>query len=751
MTEEGRSLVKQERSLVVDTHKELQPYLPPVDVIEPREVVGNLWSKKLKILGIVIVLMLVTVFVLSVITPRYTSETLVMIEKNTGNIASLESLLSNLSFDKESMANELEILKSPDLVRKVVETLNLYADPEFNANLQAQSKLSEILQLEKYVPEELSSIFASNKDLNEEKKEAIERSETVLKFKKGMSVSRQGESQIIKISYSSTSAEKSAEIVNAIASIYINEKNKARLETTQNATRWLNERVVPLQKKVRQSEAEIERVKQSSGLIESRGATLNSQQIAELSSQLIIADTRYAEAQARLRHVNRLRKTDGAIESIPEVLDSELIKTLRVQEAGLQGKIGELSTELGEQHPTMIQLRAELKDLEARIDTEVTKIISGIKSEAEIARIRRATLQQNLNKLKETDADSNSAKVKLQALEREADADRKLLDTMLSQLKVLTSQNNIDNFQSEARVISYGSVPIEPSFPQKGPVFLLMLFASAVIAMLLVAFTSSSVRVVRSCDEIEMKTGVPSLGYLPKIRKKRPELVISKNPESHFSESIRTLYTSLSLTFTGKKIKTLMVTSAESGEGSTTVAVSLANSRALVGDKVLVVDLNLRKPRVHSIFKMSRSPGVVELLSGDCPIEEVVRSDLESGVHFITAGTACINPADMLMNSNLERMIQLLGKSYDLVIIDASAIMAVPEPRLFLDKVDATLFVVRWAHTKRNIVQKALIDTASSNRLVGVVLNMVNKKEYSRCSSKVPGYHYSRSDRSYVV
>lgn len=246
-----------------------------------------------------------------------------------------------------------------------------------------------------------------------------------------------------------------------------------------------------------------------------------------------------------------------------------------------------------------------------------------------------------------------------------------------------------------------------------------------------------------------MQTELPSLGFLPKIRQRWPEKIVVKKPESAFAESVRTLYSSALLAFSGSKIKTLLITSTESGEGNTTIATCLAKTRAIAGDKTLIVDLNLRDPNIHSIFGIEKSPGITELLSGNCSLEEVIRTDPETGAHIITVGAACLNPADILMGNNMEVLIPILHESYDLVIIDSPPIMAVPDARLLLDKVDATLFVVRWAQTKRKFVQKALAEAAASrNQLIGVVLNMVDEKNYPQYAYKSSGYYYSRSTRA---
>ncbi len=739
------------RPLVISTPKSIAPVgpaHPQVDTIEPAELLGKLWRGRLYIASIIALIMAATGITLSQVTPRYSAETLIMIDHRQGNTLSLDPLLSSLSLDSEAIASEIEILKSRELARKVVEHLDLHLDPEFNTALRPKGKISEVLLLSKFLPQSWrDSIGMNTAETSDPDETSNEKTRIMDTYLKGLNVSRKGTSRAIKISYTSESPDTAANITNAVADLYISEQLRTIFEATRTATQWLYERVEPLRKKVQESETAVEKYRQSAGLNESKGITLNSQQMAELNSQLIIADTEYTEARTRLRHINRLLGQPGGAESAPEVLRSGLIQRLREQEVGLQRKIGELSTEYGESHPTMIQLRAELGDLQDKINAEVNKIASGIRNEAEIARVRKLSLENSLNKLKERDADKNEERVKLQALEREAEADRNILEALLARLKEASTQDNISTYQPGARVISYGDVPLEASSPKTLPILALMLVASTLTGILALFFRESIDNGFRSCEEVEAKTGLPALGLLPRIQtrwsRNKPESSIVKNPESDFAESIRTLYTNTLLTSDNGHTKTVLITSAEAGEGSTTTAACLARMRALSGSKTLIIDLNLRTPGLATVFGARKSPGIVELLSGEYPLEEVIHIDAETGTHVITAGAPCLNPSDILMGQNLDTLLHILSDSYDLIILDSPAIMTAPDTRLLLARVDTTIFVVRWLQTKRKLVNKALAQVSTPRgHLAGVVLNMVDTKNYSHhCPSVAVQQH----------
>jgi len=725
----------QNQSLVIATPKRIGPVIPPAEVVEPKELLRNLSRGRKKIFGIAITLMVLTGIILSQVTPRYAASTLIMINRLRSNIVDFDSMVAGMSLDNDTIASEIEIIKSRGLATKVIESLSLSLDPEFNTALKPKDNLTSFIQEKEYIPKAWRNfLWPESGEVKMENYEAAERTRVIDKFIEGLEVSRKGNSRMIEVTYTSENPNTAEQVANNLVDIYIGEQLKTKFDSTRDATKWLTERVEPLRKKVLKSEKAIEQYRQKSGLIENMGLTVNSQQMAELNSQLILSQTDYLQAQTRLDYINKLSTQHVGIESAAEVLNSSLIQNFREQEATLQRKMGELSVEFGDLHPKMIKLRAELDDLQTKIDVEVNKVISSIRYEAEMARVRKESLEASLNKLREQDAGINAARVQLQALQREAEADRNVLQALLARLKETSSQENVDIHQADAQVISVAEIPLEPSYPKTAPILGLMLFASTLTGILFVFARESMDTGFHNGDEIELQTGMPSLGYLRKVRTGligcKPETNIVIKHGSAFAESIISLYTNILLTASSGHPKTILVTSAESGEGKTTIAACLARARALAGSKTIIVDLNLRKPSLHTVFGIQRSPGVIEYLSGNSSLEEVVHKDPVSEANVIPAGAACLSPTDILMGHNLGTLIRDLADEYDLVIFDSAPIMTVPDTRLVLDKIDTTVFVVRWAQTKRSIVRKALaMIMLSGERFLGVVLNRVDVKK----------------------
>jgi capsular exopolysaccharide synthesis family protein len=235
------------------------------------------------------------------------------------------------------------------------------------------------------------------------------------------------------------------------------------------------------------------------------------------------------------------------------------------------------------------------------------------------------------------------------------------------------------------------------------------------------------------------------------IKRQAPYDYILERPTSAFGESIRSLYTSLLLSHVDSPPKTIVFTSAQSGEGKTTLMVSLARMLAKSGRKVIVIDTDLRKPSVGRFLKLPATPGLVELLSGEAKFDDVVCTDEPSGAHVITAGKFATNAADVVNSDQMKRLLEGLSRSYDMVLLDSPPILAVSDARILARLVDRVVFAVRWADTRRATVLSALRQVSSTGaKLAGVALTMVNVKKHAQYGYADSGYYYGRIKKYYV-
>ena len=422
---------------------------------------------------------------------------------------------------------------------------------------------------------------------------------------------------------------------------------------------------------------------------------------------------------------DQLRQRTGLLHG-DEVSNTDLIQKLRTQEAATQRKLAELSTEYGPRHPKMINLRAEAESIEQKIKTEIKHISS-----------------------------SSDKLIKIHALEREAEANRTLLTTYLSRMKEAGSQDNKNYQQPDARIVSPATIPNKPSFPKTIPILSLTVIGSTILALMLAFLFEHLDKGFRSGEEIEQLSGIPSLGFVPLLNDSYmsdTSLIeyILHRPRSAFGESINTLRWSITLPYQEQPPKIILFTSTQPKEGKTTIAMSFAITHSRAGKKVVLIDADCRMPRVNKALNLKSEPGLIEILTKKSPFETVIQSHNASKVDVIAAGNIFLNPSDVLASDDMSELLKNLSSIYDIVVIDSPPIMAASDAIILSRKADTSVFVVRWADTKRESVQMAIKQLQNNGgAIAGVLLSMVNTKKHSLYNYGDSGYYSGRLKNYY--
>jgi capsular exopolysaccharide synthesis family protein len=496
-------------------------------------------------------------------------------------------------------------------------------------------------------------------------------------------------------------------------------------------------------------------MRQEYGLLEGNGFTLATQQLVELNTQLVMARTARAEAEARLRQTRRLVDTAGGVGSASEVLDSPLIQRLREQEIEVERRVAELSSELGELHPRMVQLRAEALDLQTRIKSEVSKIVTGLQNQVDIARARERSLQTSLNESKGTVGAGNQNNIKLQALQREADAARALLDTMLAREKETLYQKDMGFQQPDVDVFSPATIPAEPSFPSKGIVIGLALMGSLFLGLMAILILELLDSGFRSGEQFEQVTGTPSIGFVPMINK--PDnysslaAYVAGRPGAAFGESVRTLNWSLSLAFPDKPPQVVLITSSVPGEGKSTIASSLATVQSVAGQRVVLIDADIRRPACHEITGVEKEPGLTNVLAGEVDINNVLQASAWSSLKVIPAGMPTMHATNVLGSKKMAALLDVMRDKFDLIVIDSPPLMAAADARILSRLSDATILAVRWGSTRRQAVKMSVRQLlAAGAPLAGGLLTMVNAKKHAQYSYGDSGAYAGELEKYYV-
>lgn len=697
------------------------------------DVLGTLKRRKWILVQTIAAFLIVGGVLVSMVTPRYAAQGMVLIESQEPNIASLESVVAGLPGDAASVQSEAHILDSRNLARRVIERLGLLDDPEFNWYLEDADALAE-----------LSS--EQDPDLRKIELESYFYQSTTETFRSRLSVMPQENSRVIAVQFVSWNPAKAQLITNTLLDEYLLSRIEAKYESTRRANTWLTERIAELREKVEISESEVENLRQQFGLLEGNGITLSSQELSEINAQLIVTRSARANAEARLTELKRLVEMPGGIDTASEVLNSALIQRLREQQAVIQTELAELSSEYGAKHPRMIALQAEADDLDAKITDEVYKTINGLENEVSVSWAKERALERNVERLKVQVGNANQNSIKVRMIEREADANRALLATLLARQKETLSQEDFDFQQADARIISYADMPSMAAFPNVKVVMGLLFVGSLCFGLILILILELLDQGVRSGEDLSTLTGVPSLGFSPVTAAMQEEATMVAYAEKRntaFGQSIKTLDWSIKLAFPDDTPpKTIMFTSSVPFEGKSTIASCLALNQAVTGSKVLLIDADMRRPSIYKKAGMHRGSGLADLLRGpglagvlqnSASLDDAVVQFEDTDLYIIPAGKENnFDSEGMLGSAAMEEFLQRAAEEYDYVIIDTPPVMACADSRILASKVDATVFVVRWSHTKLAAVKVALEQlSAAGARFAGSFLTMVNLSKYS--------------------
>jgi polysaccharide biosynthesis transport protein len=722
----------------------------PVDQIDVRELARKLWRRKWPILGTAATVMVLAVLILFQLTPIYRATALVMVDAREAEIVNIKQVLAGLSPGNETIQSEVQVLRSRDLAKQTIAKLGLDQNPEFNRELRPRPWLNLVRD---YLPDEWAAMLIEAPARGGEARE-VQESRVVDAFGARLTVVPVPHSHVISVDFDSKAPRLAATIVNTLVDFYLLSQLDAKFQATKRANDWLSDRLKSLHEKVLASEAAVAAYRRQAGLLRTKSeggkdTTIATEELSGINVELVKAHADRAAAEAKLHQVQGALSSSAGVGSVSAVLQSPLIQSLVEQQAQVERRAAELATHYGEAYPAMINVRAEARDLQQKIEAEIGKIVASLQNDVVVARAREASLAATLDKAKAQIALQDEADIHLRALEAEAQANRTLYDNFLERFKETSNQSG-ELEQPDARIVSSADVPDAPTFPRT-KIILGAALVIASIAGLAVAFLLERLdQGFRSTDQIEAVTGFRSLGLIPTLKgvaQRRGKVLarLADDPATPFAESLRSLATKLLLLDAEDAPKTILFASSLPREGKTMVAVSLAYFQASVGRKVAFVDCDLRKPAAHVELNVPLKAGLVEYLSGAATIDQVMYKDSRSGITVVPAGGMTRDPAGLLASNSMKVLLEDLARSHDLVVVDSAPILAVSDALALCCLVDKTVLLIRWAESRQAVALRglqALVDAGAD--LAGVLLSRVNVRKHAKYGYADSGLYYGR-------
>jgi capsular exopolysaccharide synthesis family protein len=714
--------------------------------MEVREAVRMFNRRKWHLIGITALVCALTGVVLLQIVPEYRSSALVMLDTRKARVTNTADVLTAGSVDIPAIQTEIEVIRSASLLGRVSDKLRLDLDPEFGA---AQPGLVSILIRE---GKELFAKYISRGEANPRvvPLDNIPRTRAITALSRNLTTVVRGRSYVIAVSADSSDPLKAKRIVDTITDFYIVDQLQAKLDANKRATDFFNERLEELKRNVEANERAVATFREKSGLTIGKDATIASQSLSELNSQLVQARAQRADKESRLIALQQAARNPATLGGVTEVLANPLISSLRAQEAEVARRVGDLNQRYGDSHPRILQARAEQGQIQGRIAQEVAKIISSVQGDAEAARAKEGELQGQVDLLERKAGGLGQNEVELRQLEREAQSSRAVYEDFLKRFKELREQQDIQ--QPDARILAAGSLPTTPSFPRYGLTMSGAMVAGLLIGALIILLLERLDGGFRTGEQIERLTGRPLIGMIPSLSRSTlgklvPARFAMEKLTSSYAESLRSAYTAMTLGNLDKLPRVVMVTSSLPGEGKSTFVCSLAGlvARSNTDKKILVIDCDLRRSSVANSLNVPNTEGTIdEYLAGSKTLEQVLGRDEEGGIYYILARSNTPNSAEIIDSNAMKAFIEGLSSQFDLIFLDTPPLMAVADALLAARLSDYVMFLVRWERTPREIAINALRLLRDLPKSIGVVLVQVDVRRHSKYGYGDYGYYYSK-------
>ncbi|WP_156942236.1 MULTISPECIES: GumC family protein [Hyphomonas] len=723
-----------------------------------KSLIGMVYRRFWLIVTGFLVVFLAVAYITFTATPVYKASTTIQLGTNQENVIDLGSVLGGIVANTAAIDTEVMVISSKSLLTKVAERQKLIEDPEFNWTL-VERKPGLIDGLVNPIKKSLgmrTERVDPYAGLSAEEREAAIMESVVEALTNRVSVSRVGTTYLLTVTVMSTSPETSARLANAVADQYRVQQLDTKLDATRRATEWLGERVSGLRDEVAEKENRVEVYRAQNGLDTAMGTTLAEQKIADLTKQKTQLDFDLSQARARYENMRRQIDSGTGIDGISEVLDSPLISRLKEQLSVLRGRVAELETKLGPQHPELIGARNEVRDVERQMKAEVNRIADNLESEVKAKRDQVNAIQARINQANGQLRDNSIASVRLRELERDAETSRVLYEEFIARSKETSVQDDL--VQADAVILSAASVPNRPAAPKKKLNLLIGAVLGAAIGAAMAIIAEMFDAKISSTEDIERKLGVSSIGSVPLIRasslfglgQTNPADYLVENPLSAYAESVRYLRAAIAFSDLDSETKTVAITSSLPDEGKTSLTLSLGRMSAMSGSRTIVIDGDFRRRQLTEAAGMSPEIGFIEHLFGAGQLSDAIQKDSKTMLDILPLSQSGHTPHDVFGTRAFDDLLSRLRSMYDLILIDTGPLLLMAEARVVAGKVDKTILMVRWRHSTRAAVKQSLNLLRSFNAdVLGATLNMVdlNRRRHHRD----PGASYKAYRKYYQM
>jgi polysaccharide biosynthesis transport protein len=730
-------------------------------------VVARRWT----IFAIVVTVVALTMLITFRQTPIYRAETTIQIDRENPNILSFKDIYEIESLTDDTLQTQYKVLAARTLARRVVEGLKLDESPEFAP--QAPTLIDTVLEsVKKLLPAESSSTQARTEP---------DRLRSVIdNYEARLNVTPILKSRLVKVSFLAKDPKLAAEIINEHAKQFNLQNLQFKYDATQEASSFLKEQIAGLKNALEKSEDKLQEYSRANEILFTEEGTNNtaSEKLRQLEEEFTKALAERIRAEALATQIKA-----GFSDALPQMVNNPLLSQLSAQAADLRRQESNLAVTFGAEYPARQRIRSQIEALEKDINSEKQNGVAAVQAQYAAALERERLLSTDLEQQRKLVYNINQQIIQYSILKREVDSNKQIYDGLLTRLKEAGVSAGLH--ASNIRVVDRAEIPRSPTSPKKGQNFVLSLAGGLIFGLAIAFFQEYLDNTIKSPDDVTRILQVPTLAIIPKlasimgsrgyrygyhqygaavvnkVTQKIPngkedepktasvDLIMHSAPTSLLAEAYRSLRTSLLLSSPDHPPRTVLITSSVPSEGKTATALNLAVSLTQTGARTLIIDADMRKPRVHNVFGLENTLGLSSFLTGTATLREVIQQSQVPNLFVIPCGPIPPNPGELILSNRFTRMMEAMREYFDYVIVDSPPLSNVSDGRVLANTCAAVIVVIKACATSRHAIKRAVEHLNDSrSRLAGVVLNDIDVRSRS---GDYAYYYKSGYSRSYGV
>lgn len=732
---------------------------PDADSIHLLDYWHVLVARRWTVIAILVTVVTVTLIYTLKQTPIYQASTTLQIDRENPNILAFKDVYEVESGFDDTLQTQYKVLASRSLARRVIEELRLDRTEEFKPG--EPGARSSFLAF-------LSGIFP--KPSTDSAGEPDKLRPVIDSYLQRLHVTPVRQARLVTVSFDAKDPELAARILNAHANYYKEQNLQFKWDATQEASVFLKQQSTNLQANLEKSEDRLQAYsREKQILFTEQGGNTATENLRRLEEEFTKAqaDRFQRESYSRLVGV-------GHADVLPQLMNNQLIASLASKLADLEREESELAVMFSAEWPKRKRIRSQVEDIQRTIQGEKERVVQTVEAEYSAAVERERLLADALAEQKTVVNNINQEIIQYNILKRQTDSDKQLYEGLLNRLK--EAQVSAGLKASNIRVVDRAEVPPFPVRPRKAVNLVLGSLMGLVLGIGFAFFQEYLDNSIKSPDEVNRFLNVPALGTIPNMQslnagrsygygygygyklKGQPsadaipqkvplELITHSSPSSLMSEAYRSTRTSLLLSSADHAPRVILITSAVPSEGKTVTAINIAISLTQTGSRVVLVDADMRKPRVHSVFSLGNVPGLSSFLTGSASLKDVIHEGSVPNLFVLPCGVIPPNPGELILSSRFNQLIQVLRQYFDYVVLDSPPLTNVSDARILAGKTDATIVVVKAFSTSRHLARRA-VDQLRQSRAgnIGVILNDLNVHSRSKYYSYYSGRYYHPSN-----